>query len=100
MGAYLIIQATVSDREKFQAYIQAVTPLVQRMGGRYIAITAPELLEGKTSPKSVVMSEWPSMEAAKKFWNSPEYAKVKALRAGTGEFNVMLVCGLAQTTLE
>jgi len=100
MGAYLVIQATVSNWDKFNLYIQAVTPLVENMGGRYIAMGAPELLEGERCPKSVVMSQWPSPEAAKAFWYSPEYEKVKALRANTGEFNVMLVCGLSQTTLE
>ena len=34
MSAYLIIQATVHNWEKFTLYTQAVTPLIKKFGGR------------------------------------------------------------------
>ncbi len=100
MSAYLIIQATVHDWDKFKLYTQAVPPLIKKFGGHYIAMGAPELIEGRSAPKSIVMSQWPSCEAAHAFWDSPEYAEAKKLREGTGEFNIMLMDGLTQTPLE
>jgi uncharacterized protein (DUF1330 family) len=37
-----------------------------------------------------MVSEWPSIEAAREFWNSDEYAAVRELRKGAGEVNVVL----------
>ena len=42
----------------------------------------------------MVVSEWPDRDAALAFWRSPDYAVLKALRAGTGEFEVRLVDGV------
>ena len=42
----------------------------------------------------MVVSEWPDRDAALAFWRSPDYAALKALRAGTGEFEVRLVDGV------
>tara|TARA_R110002167_G_scaffold349844_1_gene561834 strand:- start:50240 stop:50542 length:303 start_codon:yes stop_codon:yes gene_type:complete len=100
MSAYLIIQATVHDWDKFTLYTQAVPPLIKKFGGEYIVMGAPELIEGECAPKSLVISQWPNCEAAHVFWNSAEYAAAKKYREGTGQFNIMLIDGLSQTPLE
>ena len=38
MSAYLIIQATVHDWQKFAKYTEVVPPLVEKFGGQYIAM--------------------------------------------------------------
>ena len=38
----------------------------------------------------LLVSEWPSAEAARTFWNSEEYAAVRKLREGAGEVHVLL----------
>ena len=100
MSAYLIIQATVHDWDKFTLYTQAVPPLIKKFGGEYIVMGAPELIEGQSAPKSIVISQWPNCAAAHAFWDSTEYAEAKKFREGTGEFNIMLIDGLSQTPLE
>ena len=50
-----------------------------------------EQLEGKPDNRKIVVSEWPSMEAAQSFWNSDEYAELKQLREGAAEIDVNLV---------
>ncbi|GAC11675.1 DUF1330 domain-containing protein [Paraglaciecola chathamensis] len=100
MSAYLIIQATVHDWQKFAKYTEVVPPLVEKFGGQYIAMGQPELIEGQDAPKSVVISQWPDCQAAHNFWQSPEYVQAKKHREGTGQFSVLLIDGLSQTTLE
>jgi uncharacterized protein (DUF1330 family) len=100
MSAYLIIQATVHDWEKFTVYTQVVPPIVKKFGGKYIAMGAPELIEGEDAPKSIVISQWPSSEAAHAFWDSAEYADAKKYREGTGQFSILLIDGISQTPLE
>jgi uncharacterized protein (DUF1330 family) len=96
MPAYMIITAKIADRDAFIAgYGKAAAELVARFGGRYV-LRAPgaELLEGSFGERaSVVISEWPDREAARRFWNSPEYADVKTLRDGLAECQVLLVDG-------
>lgn len=95
MAAYLIVNAVISDREAFirSGYPAVAADLVTHFGGRYV-IRAPgaELLEGKVgSGASIVISEWPDAPSARRFWDSPEYAKVKQLREGLAECQVLLV---------
>ncbi|MBC6428141.1 MAG: DUF1330 domain-containing protein [Cellvibrionales bacterium] len=94
MSAYILVQANITDPAKFSRYVQAVTPLVAKFGGIYRIIAGEtQLLEGQWQERKVVMHEWPDMQAARRFWASPEYAEVRQLRAGTGEFTVLLIDG-------
>ena len=90
--AYLIIEARITDPKKFGDYAVAAAELAVRSGGRYIVMRGEqEWLEGPTDAARTVVSEWPDRATALAFWNSDEYAKIKSLRAGTGDFRVRLV---------
>ena len=94
MAAYMMIACKIADREKFIAgYGQAVPPLVKKYGGEYIVVApGAELLEGTLEGyTSVAISKWPDKGAAKRFWNSPEYAEAKKLRDGIADVQVLLV---------
>lgn len=91
---YMVVIADLTDREKFLAgYAKEVPPLVERFGGRYVIKGAGGqfLEESWCEHPSVLVSEWPDRETALAFWNSPEYAHAKTLRAGTGRFQVALI---------
>ncbi|WP_417613937.1 DUF1330 domain-containing protein [Parasphingorhabdus sp.] len=94
MPAYMIVTANIKDRDKFiSGYGATAGALVEKFGGRYI-LRGPgaELLEGQFGDgASMVISEWPDKETAKKFWNSPEYAKAKMLRADMADCQVLLI---------
>jgi uncharacterized protein (DUF1330 family) len=94
MTAYMIVIANISDREKFiSGYGAAAGALVEKFGGKYV-LRGPgaELLEGSFGDgASMVISEWPDKETAKKFWNSPEYAEAKKLREGIADCQVLLI---------
>ena len=95
--AYLIVEAIIHDRTKFSKYCEVVPGLISKYGGEYIVLGGNHIpLEGDWGPTRLVISRWPSSDAAKKFWNSEEYSLAKPLREGTGEFKVMLVEGMTQ----
>ena len=101
MTAYIIVEAIVHDPETFSAYAKKVPAIVAQFGGEYLVLGGPQKsLEGDWSHSRVVMHRWPSAEQARAFWESDEYAVAKPLRAGTGEFRVILVEGVQQTVLE
>ena len=96
MPAYMIIHATIRDREKFMSgYAPAAAKLVERFGGRYLLMARDaEVLTGDMDPgASVVISQWPDKETAMRFWRSDEYAEVKRSREGIAEVRVVLVEG-------
>lgn len=94
MTAYMIVTAAIADREAFIAgYGMAAGKLVEQFGGKYV-LRGPgaQLLEGDFGDgASMVISEWPSKEAALAFWNSPEYAEAKKLRQDIAECQVLLI---------
>ena len=96
MPAYMIVTAAIHDREKFIAgYGAKAAELIGQFGGEYL-LRGPgaELLEGDFGDGAgMVISKWPDREAAKAFWNSPEYAEAKKLREGLADVQVLLIDG-------
>lgn len=94
MTAYMIVTAKIADRDAFiQGYGIAAAKLVEQFGGKYV-LRGPgaELLEGSFGDgASMVISEWPDKDAARAFWNSPEYAEAKKLREGIADCQVLLI---------
>lgn len=95
MPAYLIVQINVTDPEKFARYREAVPRVVEASGGRYIVRGgAVEVLEGTHDGRRLVLFEFPSMEAIRRFWHSREYAEVKVLRENAADIDVWAVPGV------
>lgn len=85
MAYYLMIEAEVTDPERYEAYRAAVTPLIDRFGGRFLVRGGEvEVFEGEYDGRRRVVIEFESQKAARAFWHSPEYADVKKLREGAG----------------
>ncbi len=91
MGAFMIIQAHITDPEGFVEYAKRAPALIAKHGGRYRVMRGEvEQLEGGADDRKIVVSEWPSMEAARTFWNCDEYQELKKLREGTADIHVYL----------
>jgi len=91
-AAYLLVQASVTDRARFGGYIGALPPVYAKFGGAYVAVAPAPTVERLARPgatQSIVISRWPSLARVKEFWNSSDYAQVKTLREGTGSFTVV-----------
>jgi len=92
VSALLIIQASVLKKDGYKAYQAAVQPLIEAFGGKLRAIgTQLQVLEGAHDGRRLVVFEFPSMEAIRGFWHSPEYEKVKTLRKDAATIDVWAV---------
>lgn len=94
MTAYLILRIAVTDEARWRTYRDAVVPLMERFGGRHA--TRPgraELLEGEDDGRRFSAWEFPSMEAIRAFWHSPDYAPVKQLRRDAATLEAWAVPG-------
>ncbi|HKG81795.1 MAG TPA: DUF1330 domain-containing protein [Beijerinckiaceae bacterium] len=95
MPAYMIVQIKVTREEGWPEYREQVSRLFAAHGGRYLVRGGPvEVLEGSHDGRRLVVFEFPSMAVIRSLWNSPDYARVKALREGSGELDVWAVPGV------
>jgi len=94
MTAYVIVDIEVTDPEGYKEYVKLAPEAVNLYGGKYIARGGPnETLEGDWQAKRLVILEFPSVEQAKNWLNSPEYAPACALRHQYARTNMVVVEG-------
>jgi uncharacterized protein (DUF1330 family) len=94
MAAYFIVDVEVTDPVGFEEYRKLVPATIAQYGGRFLVRGgAVEQLEGDWQPGRVVVLEFPSLEQAKRWYNSEEYRDPKALRFKTAKAKMILVEG-------
>ncbi len=95
MAAYFIADLDVTDPKGIEEYRQGVPATIAKYGGRYLVRGgACSKLEGQWEPKRLVVLEFPTMEQAKRWYESPDYRELKALRFKTAKTNLVLVEGV------
>ena len=96
MPGYLIANLKVTDPEGFDRYRAGVPAVIAQYGGRYaVRGGTMDRLENAEGFDRVVVLEFPSLDAARAFYHSPEYAPLLKLRMATTERQVVLVEGYA-----
>ena len=95
MSVYLIATIDVTDSAAYERYRAQVPATIERYGGRFLVRGgAIEALEGEVIPKRVVVVEFPDQERARTWWDSPEYAPLKALRKSASRGDLYFVAGV------
>jgi uncharacterized protein (DUF1330 family) len=96
MTAYVIADIDVHDREAYREYAALVPGTLEPHGGRFLVRGgAHETLEGDWQPRRMVVLEFPSADAAKRWHGSQEYAAVMAMRQRASTGSLVLVEGTA-----
>lgn len=96
MPAYVVVDIEVTDPEGYKEYVKIAPATVAQYGGRYLARGGyTEVLEGDWQPKRLVILEFPSVDQAKAWLNSPEYAPARALRHRYARSNMVVIEGVA-----
>ena len=95
MSAFVIANITIVDPVRYEDYKRLVPGTLVPFGGRFIARGGePEVLEGDWRPTRLVLLEFPSVERARAWWNSPEYAEARALRQATSKGTLIILPGV------
>lgn len=91
--AYWIAHVDVRDPEGYKDYVAAARLAFEKHGAKFLARGgAWEAMEGRGRGRNVVI-EFPSFEAAKNCYNSPEYQAAKAIRQHYAEAEMVIVEG-------
>lgn len=95
MKYYSISELDLNDRGWVRAYVENVTKLVERHGGRFLARTNNiERIEGSgRNPHVLSIIEWPSCEAMRAFYGSDEYKPYRQSRVAGSTGQLVLVPG-------
>jgi uncharacterized protein (DUF1330 family) len=95
MAAYLIAQVQIKDMEIYKQYSARSSGIIAKHGGRILARGgATDILEGDAHPRRMVIIEFPTMEAARGFYDSPEYQEAKKIRMPISEGQFIVVQGV------
>lgn len=92
MPAYIVVDVSIHDPETYERYKALVPPSLAQYGGKFLVRGAKTTtLEGSWKPQRFVIVEFPSGDAARAWWGSPEYAEAKALRQASSHTEMLLV---------
>ena len=95
MAAYLIADVDVTDAAAFEEYRREVPETERRYRGRYLGRGgATKVLEGDWEPHRLVIIEFPDMASLMAWYNSPEYAPLKALRQKCARTRIIALEGV------
>ena len=94
MAAYIIAQINITNPDKYQEYAKLAGPANAKYNGRFLVRGGNKhTLEGDIPYQRLVVTEFPDVESAKKFYHSVEYQAAKEKRLGAADFNMVIVEG-------
>lgn len=95
MTAYVVVDIDVKDPETYKQYVALAPASVEAHGGRYLARAGrTEKLEGEWLPRRLVILQFESLEQARAWLDSPDYAPVKKLRHQSASTNMVVIEGV------
>ncbi len=94
MPAYVIADIDVHDAEAYRPYPPLVDETLGSFGGRFLVRGGEhEVLEGDWQPHRLVVIEFPTIDEARRWYDSEAYAGAMAIRKSASDGNIILVAG-------
>ena len=91
---YIIGQITITDPKKYQKYASETENIIKEFGGRYLVRGGTQsVAEGAPPGNRDVVVEFDSLEKAKEFYHSKEYAEIIDIRKQNSTGYILLVEG-------
>lgn len=92
MSAYIVAEVTVVDADVYETYKPLSAETISAHGGTYrIRGGNVESLEGEPVEGRFLIVEFPTVEAARAWYFSPEYSEARKLRTQASISRVFLV---------
>ena len=97
MSARMVAQIRVDNPEEYQEYLGGFLPIFEKHGGELLATSRNQtvVIEGDWAHPHTVIMRFPSVEAARRWYNDPAYMALAAHRHRSAETNLVLVEGIA-----
>lgn len=96
MAAYVIFDIVSLHPERMTGYGEKAVASLESFGGKIIAASNDiDAREGDGHPERIAIIEFPTMEKARGWHESPEYQEVLPIRLSAHQDGMMIVPGLA-----
>jgi uncharacterized protein (DUF1330 family) len=96
MPAYIIASEVINDRDEFDKYRALVHGVLDKYKGEIIISNENvEIFEGEWPYTKTVVIRFPSIQQAKRWYESPEYQEIIQYRIRATTTNLILVDGKA-----
>jgi len=94
--AYVLVDTKISNSENYEIYKSKAKPIAEKFGGKYLTRGGNMDIVQKDlwSPTRLVLVEFPSVDNARAFHDSNDYADVKKLRLENAESTLVILEGL------
>lgn len=94
MSAFVIVDVNITNPEEYEEYKKLTPASIAAYDGKFIVRGGHvEVLEGEWPFGRIVVIEFSSVERAKVWWNSTEYAKAKSMRQHAATTKMIVVEG-------
>jgi len=94
MPAYVIVESDIHNPVAYEDYKKLTPGSIAAYNGKFIVRGGKtESLEGDWNPPRIVVLEFPSVERAKEWWASQEYAPAKKIRQSASTTKMLVVEG-------
>ena len=95
MSAYIIARVAVTDMDKYREYMKLTAGIVAEFGGRFLVRGGETVtLEGLEEGRRVVVLEFPSLDRARAFYDSPAFSRASQLRREASTASFIAVAGV------
>lgn len=94
MPAYVIAEIEITDPERYKDYTAHTPASIARHGGRWVVRGGEtQVLEGDWEPGRIVVIEFPSVDAAREWFESDAYQELAAIRREASTARILVVDG-------
>jgi uncharacterized protein (DUF1330 family) len=95
MKGYIVANISVTDADAYEAYRSQTGAIIAQYGGRALVKGgAIRVREGDPGLSRLVILEFPSIEAAAMFYDSPEYQAIVPIRQANADATLCIVEGV------
>ncbi len=92
MSAYLVIEITTDDTDRFKQYESGALSLAARFGGEPMARDVdPMLIERTDKPTLGVLMRFADKQAVRDYFNSPDYAPLRTFRQSFSQASALVI---------
>ena len=93
--AYVLVEIDIKDPVAYEEYKKLAPASIKQYGGRYVVRGGlVTVLEGEWNPPRIVILQFPSIEKAQQWWESPEYEAAKAMRLASAQAKMIILGGI------
>ena len=94
MPTYVVGDIHITDPAAYQAHVPRALATIARFGGRVIAGGGKiDLLEGEPMPEQIFVIEFPTADAARRWYQSDDYQETLKVRLSASHGRVLLIVG-------